>query len=185
MSKPLIIIDYNDTLITELEPSPYLISQIQINPEDLKAIAHVQQKDWFLAIITNQAAIEEKQKYTLDQFNKLIFETFDEMAKYGVVAEKIPVYTCPHRRESWGTCRFGCRKPGVASVIKLFNEYGPFDLNRIAFIGDKPDTDLEIAYRCGFLAIQVRQKEIVLPDPRAALVANSVAEAITWLENKW
>lgn len=183
--RPLLMLDFNDTTILELESSPFTMDKIVIDPEDIRAIARAQAKGWLVAIVTNQAAIEEKNKYTMEQFNKFMDEFLTEITKYGVNKADIPVYVCPHSRVESGTCRFGCRKPGANMILQLINDHGPIDLEHAAYVGDKPNADLEVALRTGLTPIQVRLKDKEEASPLAAFVARNLADVISWLETRW
>lgn len=185
MSRPLIMLDLNNTFFQEKETSPFRIDQIILDPEDLKAIVHAQQQGIALAVISNQPAIEEKGKFTVEELEKFVKDLLSEAEKYGLRSAEVPIYTCPHKREIYGTCREGCHKPGAGAVVRLFNDHGPYDYYRTAYIGDKPNIDIDLAVRCGFLGVQVTASGKYEPDPNADYVAKTLGEAIKWLEAKW
>ena len=144
----LIMLDRDGTLIKYV---PYLnqVEQVVFMDGVFEALTAVIQKNYKLAIVTNQSAIG-RGLATLEQVNKVNKFILKEFLARDIPIESIKM--CPHTPEE--NCQ--CRKPKPYLGKLLINELKP-DLNRTFMVGDKL-IDMEFAINLGIRPINISSK---------------------------
>ena len=147
-AKGLIMLDRDGTLIKHV---PYLnqVEQVEFMDGVFEALTAVIQKNYKLAIVTNQSAIG-RGLATLQQVNKVNKFILEEFLARDISIGSIKM--CPHTPEE--NCQ--CRKPKPYLGKLLINELKP-DLNRIFMVGDKL-IDMEFAINLGIKPINISNK---------------------------
>lgn len=158
-----VFLDRDGTIIEDRRYA-HKIKDLKFLPGAVSGLKKLIQIGYKLIIISNQAGIARKiySKEEADMFN---WELIAQLAKHGVIIEKI--YMCPHHPEFTGPC--SCRKPepGLAKLAaKEFN----INLKKSYFVGDK-DCDIELGKNCGgktFLIDNGQYETTIKPNYRTA-----------------
>ena len=147
-AKGLIMLDRDGTLIKHV---PYLnqVEQVVFMDGVFEALKALIQKNYKLAIVTNQSAIG-RALATLEQVNKVNKFILKEFLARDIPIESIKM--CPHTPEE--NCQ--CRKPKPYLGKLLINELKP-DLNRTFMVGDKL-IDMEFAINLGIRPRNISSK---------------------------
>ena len=144
----LIMLDRDGTIIKHV---PYLnqVEQVVFMDGVFEALKVLIQKNYKLAIVTNQSAIG-RGLATLEQVNKVNNFILKEFLARDIPIESIKM--CPHTPEE--NCQ--CRKPKPYLGKLLINELKP-DLNRTFMVGDKL-IDMEFAINLGIKPINISSR---------------------------
>ena len=182
---PAVFLDRDGTLIEE---AGYLddLDRIALFPSTVDALRVLARGGYRLVVITNQSGI------ALGLFDEPFVRRTHEALQARLVAGGARIdgyYFCPHHpagqvADLTQICE--CRKPAPALVHRAAEDLG-IDLSRSWMIGDRWG-DVQLASRAGLAGgILVRTgygrsaEARPLPDVAAALVAEDLMEAASWL----
>ena len=134
-------------------------------------IAHYQELDYKIFVVTNQSGIS-RNYYTQNDFNHLTEWMITEFLKHDIKIEQ--VYFCPHHPDISGEC--SCRKPKPGMILEATEAYD-IDLEKSILIGDK-ERDIEAGLNAGI-------KETYLFDESNTVVNSKATKIVTKLEEIW
>lgn len=147
-----IFLDRDGVLNKELNDYVRSVESFQILFDNIEPIKILQQKNYLLIVITNQAGIGKGlyTKETLKNIHQVLIDTYKE---FGVHFDEI--YYCPHSPEHDGKCL--CRKPNSLLIEKAIARFN-IDPTLSYFIGDK-DRDIIAAQKAGVIGLLINSNE--------------------------
>lgn len=144
---------WNDDI--EQLDSPLKVDQFQFIPGVITALKDLQDKGYYLFIVTNQPSAA-KGKTTLGTLYDINTYMVDELGKEGVFIDD--VYMCPHytkelpmTKEKFLIKECDCRKPKPGLIYRALRKYG-VDLDKSYMIGDSC-TDVQAGNAVGLKTI--------------------------------
>lgn len=123
------------------------VEDFKLNPQIVSNIQMLKNEGFMVIVITNQGGVA-RQKYTLDDVQKLHRHMLTLFQKQDVIIDEI--YFCPHHSEIENCL---CRKPKPILIQKAMARFG-IDKSKSYLIGDNP-RDVEAASNAGILGIKV------------------------------
>ena len=133
-NKPAIIFDRDNTLIKD-NGYIYKIKDLFFKKNIIQILRFIQNKNFFIFIVTNQAGIA-KAKFTIKDFYKFQIEIKKKLYKKNIFLDDVKF--CPYHPNSKikkYKKKSEYRKPGNLMLIQLKNEWS-FNLKNSLVIGD-------------------------------------------------
>jgi D-glycero-D-manno-heptose 1,7-bisphosphate phosphatase len=149
--KKAVFLDRDGVINRDRKEYTYRKEDFIFNEGIFEALACLQQKNFLLIVITNQAGIE-KGLYTHEQVNLVHEFMLEQFSQRGISITEI--YYCPHFGEI-SNCL--CRKPGSLLIEKSLARFD-IDPARSFFIGDRK-RDMEAAGRAGVKGILIDENQ--------------------------
>ncbi len=137
---PALFIDRDGTINRDC-PYCHDPAQLHVFRKAVRVMKHYQQMGFLIIIITNQSGVN-RGYFTEEDLGKFNAALIKRLAHMGVRVDAI--YYCPHRPEEG--CE--CRKPETGLIEKAMHDF-PIDIGHSLMVGDRDDTDGEMARRLG------------------------------------
>lgn len=145
-SKPTVLVDRDGVLVKSRIDYVKTLTEMEILPGALEALAVLSKRDHRVFVVTNQSAIG-RGLTTIAKVNRIHSHLAREVRRFGGEIEAFLV--CPHTPEDG--C--GCRKPAPGLLFQARDRYG-VDLDSAVMIGDF-HTDTQAARAAGCISIRV------------------------------
>lgn len=146
--KKAVFLDRDGVINRERGDYTWRWEDFEILPGLIEGLKFLQDKDYLLIVITNQAGIA-KGLYTKDDV-ELLHKRLKQQLNGGGI-ELTEIYYCPHHNE-FGKCL--CRKPNSLLLEKAIARFD-IDTKNSVFIGDKP-RDIKAGESAGVKGILVK-----------------------------
>lgn len=163
--KPAIFLDRDGTINREIgylsEPEKF-----ELLPNALAGLKKMQDMDYRLVIVTNQAGIGLGY-FTKEDFYRVNKKMLTQISKAGITLDKI--YFCPHSKAD--NCP--CRKPEISLILRAKEDLN-LDLSHSFFIGDN-QIDIETGDRAGMKTILI-QSDINPDQSNLAITPDFIAK---------
>jgi histidinol-phosphate phosphatase family protein len=145
-SKPTVLVDRDGVLVRNRHDYVKTLSEVEILPGALEALAVLSKEAHRVFVVTNQSAIG-RGLTTHAKVNRIHSHLAREAKRFGGEIEAFLV--CPHTPDD----RCDCRKPAPGLLYQARDRYG-VDLDSAVMIGDW-HTDTQAARAAGCISIQV------------------------------
>lgn len=139
--KPAVFLDRDGVINYDKEGYTYKINDFKFKPNVIKALKYLNDKNYYIFIITNQAGIA-KGKYSIRDFEKLSKYIKSFLSKKKIYIDEVKF--CPHHPEGklkkfQKKCL--CRKP-QNQLFQDIKENYDIDVKNSFMIGDQPSDEL-------------------------------------------
>lgn len=168
LMKKAIFLD-RDGVINKEKEYLYKIEDFEFIEGCFESLLKLQERGYFLFIITNQSGIG-RNYYSEDDFKKLTSWMINEFKKRGITISQVEY--CKHIKNDM--CN--CRKPKTGMIENILKNYS-IDLNKSWLVGDK-HSDIQCALNAGIKnTIQVRSgHKFSEKETKANYVCNTIAD---------